>query len=384
MWRLLRAILQRGRPAEPLLSRAEAPLRAVAQQWVWRTNPAPKRWPEPALLHLGCGDHVLPDFVNVDFLPHTGDVLQWNFLDRWPDAAEGRIAAGFSEDVIEHFFFEEQVYLLAEMNRALVKDGIFRVLMPNLGSLLRVGKGFEGGPERDGFLARWYGVGTGSDVINLGMRFGGHRWLHDEISFRRMAALCGFAAQRTSCAESGDPRLSGHNLRDETNSLSFAMDLRKCASIERIVLEPERVVGAIQEGELTPGQPLYVATGNDPQVHYRVPIEFPLAHLVVVALRGANLSQFQEHNYAELYFSDSADEVLPLDASMASVANARFVAAPLIATRLRDRSVCTLRYDPARKAGDYFSVGPVELFVTTSDWKQRISEIEAGGAGVGR
>ncbi len=381
---MLRTILQRGRPAESLLARAEAPLRAAVEQWVWRTNPAPARWPEPALLHLGCGDHVLPGFVNVDFLPHTRDVLPWNFLDRWPDAAAGRIAAGFSEDVIEHFFFEEQVYLLAEMNRALVKDGTFRVLMPSLASLLRVGKDIEGGPERDGFLARWYGVGTGSDVINLGMRFGGHRWLHDEISFRRMAALCGFAAQRTSCAESGDPRLAGHNLRDETNSLSFAMDLRKFAAIERIVVEPERVVDAAQEGELAPGQPLYVATSNDPQVHYRMPSALPLAHLVVVALRGANLSQFQEHNYAELYFSDSADEVLPVDASMASVANARFVAAPLIATRLRDRSVQALRFDPARNRGDYFSVGPVELFVAGSEWKQRISEIEAGDEGVGR
>ena len=49
-----------------------------------------------------------------------------------PEALVGRAAGVFSEDVLEHFFRNEQVYILCNINRVLAADGVARTLMPSL------------------------------------------------------------------------------------------------------------------------------------------------------------------------------------------------------------------------------------------------------------
>src|SRR5207248_8288077 len=63
---------------------------------------------------------------------------------------------------------------------------------------------------------------TGADALNMGLRFSGHRWLHSPQSLARMAQICGFEVLPTTCAVSTVEKFNGINLRDETNSLSFA------------------------------------------------------------------------------------------------------------------------------------------------------------------
>ena len=107
----------------------------LAAHFQWRANSAPAL-PAPLWLHLGCGEHVLDGFVNLDFIPHDERVLAWNLLDLWPDAMADTAAGVFSEDVLEHFFQAEQVYILCNVNRVLQPEAVARPLMPSLTRLV--------------------------------------------------------------------------------------------------------------------------------------------------------------------------------------------------------------------------------------------------------
>lgn len=361
--------LSSPRPSGPLLEHYPAEMRSLVHEFIWRTNPAPR--PDGGdggdrgdglRLQLGCGDNPFPGFVNVDFLPSQRGVLGWNLLDRWPDELAGRVRCAFSEDVLEHFFYEEQSFVLCEMNRALAPGGVFRVLMPDLSGLVRSGQEFDA-KQREAFFVRDFGVSSGADAINLGMRFGGHRWLHDPESFAALARRCGFEPISTSCRESTLPELCDLNLRDESNSLSFATDLRKVEDVARWRLAPDRVVSAKRVGDLAEGHPLFKSSGRDPQVHYRFEAGLDTDRIVVIAIRGANLSQFREHNHSEAYLVERADRSLPIDSSMRSTRHTSFVAAPLISSRHSGDLVDSLRFDPAARRGDYFTTGPAEIYV---------------------
>ncbi len=196
----------------------------------------------PLWLHLGCGERVFDGFVNLDFIPHDERVTAWNLLDLWPEGLTGTVEGLFCEDVLEHFFLGEQVYILCNVNRALKTGAVARTLMPSLARLVDLRADYRPGPEE--LLHTAFGVDTGGDALNIGMRFSGHRWLHDAQSLGRLAELCGFDVVSTTCATSTVARFNGLNLRDENNSLSFANDLRKVRTVSRTLLAPQPVNGA--------------------------------------------------------------------------------------------------------------------------------------------
>ena len=352
-----------GRDPEPpssLLASVPPAARNTLEEYVWRVNPMPPESTDPLLLHLGCGDNPLPGFVNIDFLPETPEVLAWDLLQSWPEPLAQAVQHGFSEDVLEHFFYDEQVYLLAQMNVALDPAGVFRVLMPSLESLVSLRQGYD--PTGD-YLSTHFGVQTGGDALNLGMRFGGHRWLHDDASLGHLASNCGFAATRTPCAESKVPALGGINLRDETNSLSFAQDLEKVSSVERMILQPDAIDGARSSGDLFPGQPLYEASAANVRVHYPLPAAVDPASIVVLAARSANLSQHREHNFARVLLDSDEGLAIPIDGSMRSSRHSFFLGGDAIRTRPASQPVRRISLQPGQHAGDVFSAGPLELFV---------------------
>lgn len=353
----------------PLVERSPASLRPLVETLLWKENPAPRGLggDSRCRLHLGCGTNLLPGFVNIDFLPESKSVLGWNVLDRWPDELVGKVSHAFSEDMLEHFFFDEQVYILSQMNRALEPGGVFRVLMPSLDSLLRVGRDFVLEKDRDSFLAKNFGVQSGADAVNLGMRFGGHRWLHDHESFARLARHCGFEATATTCRESTVAELCDLNIRGEDDSLSFAHDLVKVRALAHWQIEASHVVGARKVDELAPGQPLYRADNDDPQIRYELPASLSSDRIVSMAFRGANLSQLHEHNFAEAYLVQEPGKALAIDASLRSTPHTSMVSAPLIAAKVGCAEIDLVRFDPARHRGDVFSVGPLELFFHPRD-----------------
>ena len=348
------------RKSEFLLSRLREEMPELARRFLSSENPLPPIGSDPIKLHLGCGDVVLPGFVNIDFLPVNPNVIAWNLLDMWPEAMNEKVSDIFSEDVLEHFFQKEQMYILCAANNALQDGGIFRVLMPSLEYLVESSRTFN--EERDWFMVKNFGVATGADMLNHGMRFGGHRWLHDEESFKRLATLCGYTANRTTCAESSSPSLNNLNQRDETNSLSFAFDLVKSRRLDRIVLQPAAVKHAEKIEDVGAQQSLYCSTNNDAQVIYELADGMDVDEIILLNHRGCNISQFDEHNFLKLYLRWDEQSALYLDSSMQSCRYANLFSNAEIQTRVRSEHTSRIRIDPSQVPGEYFIAGPLEIF----------------------
>jgi hypothetical protein len=314
-------------------------------------------------LHLGCGERVLDGFVNLDFIPHDERVTGWNLLDLWPDALAGKAEGVFSEDVLEHFYHAEQIYILCNLNRALRPGAVARTLMPSLARLVQFSADYKPDPEE--FLHRDFGVETGGDALNIGLRFSGHRWLHDPQSLGRLAQSCGFEVIATACATSTVEKFNGLNLRDESNSLSFANDLRKVRPITRVLLMPQAVSGARLLEDSGDGARLFVATAARPTVEYAGPQPVASSSIACLNIRSSNLSSFHEHNLKTLVIGDVGegrpwyfDETLKSRPCMNLVPHNQLRLVPGSA-----KAWSKMSFSPAAHAGEYFTVGCAEMFV---------------------
>jgi predicted SAM-dependent methyltransferase len=332
----------------------------LARHYLWGSNPMPTAG--PPWLHLGCGVTVLEGFVNLDICPQDVRVIQWNLLDLWPEELDEKVEGVFSEDCLEHFFHAEQTYILCNINRALKPAGVARILMPSVARLVESYSTF--GAATGEFLHSTYGVETGGDCFNYGMRFTGHRWLHDQQSLTRMSTLCGFDATATSCASSGVEKFIGLNLRDESNSASFANDLLKTRHMTRVTVSPASVTGAAKVEDLTVDAALFVATTERPVIEYRLAQSMTAGSVACINFRSSNLSSFDwglktlvidDINRAKPWYFD---ETLKSQPCMNLITNGQLKLA-----LGSDRKFSRLNFSPAANRGEYFTLGCAEVFV---------------------
>ncbi|HEU6436408.1 MAG TPA: FkbM family methyltransferase [Nitratidesulfovibrio sp.] len=340
-----------------------------------------------AYVHLGCGGAVLDGFVNLDFLPHDERVRECRLLDVWPRRLAGQVAAFYAEDVIEHFFLTEQLYILCSMNVLLRPGGVARLLTPDIGQLWTYGQRFDPAVlvGSGDYFADVMRCRNGMDAVNTGLRMGGHRWLHDFTSLRRAAAECGFAAQRTPCATSDDPKLCNINLRDESG-ISFAAELRKTRPLRHLLVWPECIANAVPvaggDPDKSPNdalpagldggpdrehldaiQPVFRAVTGDPGITYRLP-DVAVQRIAMVNVRSANLSEFREHNFAKAYFRLEESGAVYADRTLHSVPHMNGFTRADVETAMRgETTLRSVRFDPSERQGDLFTVGPLELFL---------------------
>ena len=338
------------------LSRLERENPGLASYFIWDNNPMPMT-DGSAWLHMGCGVRVFDGFVNLDICPQDLRVVKWNFLGMWPEQLAEKIEGVFSEDCFEHFFHGEQTYILCNINRALRPGGVARILMP----LLAMGNSDPGPGD---YFHDAYGVETNTDALNYGMRFTGHRWLHNQNSLARMASICGLEATPTNCSTSIEPKFNGLNLRDETNSASFAADLRKTRSISRRLVSSGNVTGATKIEDVANGS-LYVATTARPTVEYSLQQSVPSESVVCINFRSSNLSSFDwplktlvidEVNRGKPWYFD---ETLKSQPCMNVITKSQLKVA-----LGGHRNISTLHFSPATNPGEFFTVGCAELYRT--------------------
>lgn len=350
------------RPRRFLLSQLLADEPGLAGAFTWRANRLPAALPDPLWLHFGCGENVLDGFLNLDFLPHDARVAEWDLLDPWPAPWPRPASGALSEDTLEHFFLAEQLYILCELNAALAPGAVARTLMPSYARLVEYCRGFA--PRPGEFLHATFGVETEADAVNAGMRFSGHRWLHDDASLARLARLAGFEAVKTSCAESTVAFLSNRNLRAEEGSAAFAHDLVKRVAIVRTTLAPGEIRGI--EVVETVGEAIAFGEVREAgaRVSWRLPRPLPVEAIACVNARGANLSAFREHSLKRLVFRGPWGEgAWALDETLKSKAcmNLAMPAALALACGGADRVVEEIALEPGR-SGDRVTIGPLEIF----------------------
>jgi hypothetical protein len=332
----------------------------LARHYLWDSNPILTE-NDPIWLHLGCGVNVLEDFVNLDIVPQDYRVIEWNLLDLWPEGLANKAYGVFTEDCIEHFYYAEQIYILCNINYALKLSSVARILMPSLARLIET---YNNPLTSKSFLHETYGVGTSGDVFNYGMRFTGHRWLHDAKSLRHMAEICGFESNETSCSISNVEKFNNLNLRDESNSASFANDLFKKRCISRISAFPKNVKGAKKIEDLSNNAELYVATSQRPMVEYELPHNVQSSSIACINFRSSNLSSFnwglktliidEVNNANPWYF----DETLKSQPCMNLITNGQ-----IKVTLGSDRDISKLKFSPAANSGEYFTLGFAEAYI---------------------
>ena len=333
----------------------------LAGLFIWEENRLEVSPNEPVHLHLGCGNRVFDGFFNLDIFPQNPRVIRFNLLNPWPAALAGRVDSIFSEDLFEHFFVNEQIYLLCCANASLKSGGYFRILTPDLDQLIACFHQASPQTVANEYLGRFFGVATGADAINLGMRFGRHRWLHNFESLEKMGAGCGFDVRRTKLEEAGFELHRHQNLRTETDSLSFAADLIKQKPIFTSRIFPSHVTGA-ELIEKNDNIPMYRSKGPDPQIHYEMAGPVAKDRIVLLNFRSSLMSGFATHHNAKLYVLDSEEYALHLDSSLCSCFHANLFSASNLALKTGPKEISHLRFDPCESDNAYFTAGPLELF----------------------
>jgi predicted SAM-dependent methyltransferase len=165
-------------------------------------------------LHLGCGNHLLAGWANLDFGVADG-VIRCDLTQPLPVDPES-IDAIFTEHFIEHITRAEAQRLLADCHRVLKRGGVMRISTPNLEALVE--------QYRLRRTTEWSDVGWAPDspcaLLNEGLRSWGHQYVYDADELGAMLAAAGFSSiARVGWHESGHAALRSLETRPFHNDL---------------------------------------------------------------------------------------------------------------------------------------------------------------------
>ncbi|MFN0085605.1 MAG: class I SAM-dependent methyltransferase [Blastocatellia bacterium] len=89
------------------------------------------------LVNIGCGPVFHPDWINLDLVSRSTDVVEHDLTRGLPFEA-GTVDACYSSHVLEHLRPEEARFFLEEQRRVLKPGGILRVVVPDLEAISRL------------------------------------------------------------------------------------------------------------------------------------------------------------------------------------------------------------------------------------------------------
>ena len=163
-------------------------------------------------LHLGCGDHILDGWCNVDVSPPRD--LCANLAQAIPVRTE-TVDFIHSEDFLEHIELEDAKRFLGECFRVLKPGGVMRLLTPDLRAIVeRVYL------RRDALHLAWchtfLKTESPCEALNMHMRMEdhAHRFVYDYETLSRILRGIGFRVRRVAYNKSRDPLLRYLDLRN--------------------------------------------------------------------------------------------------------------------------------------------------------------------------
>ncbi|WP_027190364.1 class I SAM-dependent methyltransferase [Fundidesulfovibrio putealis] len=170
-------------------------------------------------LHLGCGNNILPDWLNSDVVPCSDNVLQLNVTQCFPFADES-FDYIFSEHLIEHITYEQGLHKLTQCHRLLKPGGKLRVSTPNLEFLINLFR--RDRTKRENDYIRWsmqtffprVDISDPTFVLNNFVRNWGHIFVYTPRILVHSLQTAGFAKVCSwPLNQSGDTHLQ--NLENE-------------------------------------------------------------------------------------------------------------------------------------------------------------------------
>ncbi len=146
----------------------------------------------PYQLHFGCGNVRLEGWVNIDFnvSSRSCDVI-WDVTKQFP-LQDSCCRYIYHEHLLEHLSPEQGLAFLKECHRLLQPCGVVRVAMPSLEYTVEK---YQSANWRDQEWLKWPGyqfIQTRAEMLNIGMRWWGHKWLYDSEELERRLREAGF------------------------------------------------------------------------------------------------------------------------------------------------------------------------------------------------
>lgn len=159
------------------------------------------RGSKPACLHVGCGELVMAEWLNVDLLPRQRTVIAADLRRGLPFLAEESMDFIYHEHFLEHLELRDGRRFLRECHRVLKRGGRMRIAVPDLDAFVR--RYLAGEADAEGRFADYrralHGeplLDTPGELFNLGMRGWEHRFIYSERDLVRVLELAGFRAIR--------------------------------------------------------------------------------------------------------------------------------------------------------------------------------------------
>lgn len=116
-------------------------------------------------IHLGCGDHILDGWDNLDAKSHNKKVIKCNLRRRLP-YPDNSVSAIYSCHVFEHLNISDGLKLMKECYRILQKEGVVRIIVPDLDLILWAYNNWENKEE----INKIFPVGIHKENDNLDKR----------------------------------------------------------------------------------------------------------------------------------------------------------------------------------------------------------------------
>lgn len=153
---------------------------------------------DEARLHLGCGHHLLPGWLNTDLIAFTEDVVPLDASQPLP-FPDDTFRYVFAEHLLVLLTYEEMLECLRECRRTLRDDGVLRIAFPSIERLARL---YDTPRDELGeHYLRWAAGSSGvPDLLSPAAAFNalvmnwGLRSLLDEATMRNLLERAGFDA----------------------------------------------------------------------------------------------------------------------------------------------------------------------------------------------
>jgi len=183
----------------------------------------------PKKLHLACGPHTLPGWLNTD-IEASETTAYLDLTERFP-LDNDTIDYVFTEHGIEHIPYAQGLGMLREAFRVLRPGGKIRVVTPDF-EFLKALHNPEKSDVQKAYIAssieQWLGGSAPPypemHVINNFFRNWGHQFIYDEPSLTDALATAGFTGiKRCELNKSDDPVF--RNLENDTRMPDGFLDL---------------------------------------------------------------------------------------------------------------------------------------------------------------